>query len=76
MKKQRGYINTDGIAFFFLAGLIAVVVMLLCAPFFAYCQYQDYKEDQQLIKDCERNLPREQTCEIVKEAKVRQGGEK
>ena len=72
MKKQRGYINTDGIAFFFIAGLIAVVAMLFCAPFFVYYQYQDYKENQQLIRDCERNLLREQKCEIVKSAKIQQ----
>jgi hypothetical protein len=74
MKKQRGYINTDGLAFFFVVGLVAVVAAVVCTPFFAYFEYQEYKEEQRLIKDCERGLPRDQTCEIIKVAKARQGG--
>ena len=73
IKKSKGYINTDGLVFFFFIGLAALVVGVFSAPFIAYYQYQEHKENQQLIKDCERGLPREQTCEIIKTAKVRKG---
>lgn len=74
MRKQRGYFDIKGLGFFLIAGVVAVILSIVAAPFIAYSQYQEYKEDQRLIKDCERNLPREQSCEIIKAAKVRQGG--
>jgi len=64
-------INTDGIAFFFIIGLVAFVIAVFCTPPIAWYLYQEHKENQQLIKECERNLPREQVCEIVKTAKVK-----
>jgi hypothetical protein len=77
MKKQRGYlnINTDGLAFFFIAGMLAVCALVICGPVIAYFAYQEHKEEKALIRECERNLPREFSCEIVKTAKPFKVGE-
>ena len=73
MRKQRGYINIDGLIPLVYTGILACILVVLIGPFAIYYQYHEYKENQQLIRDCERGLPGEQTCEIVKVAKLRSG---
>jgi hypothetical protein len=70
MRKQKGYIDTSGFAFFFFFGLVAMAVLVLMTPIVMYDQYQAYKEESKLISDCERGLPREKRCVIVKIAKL------
>ncbi len=76
MKKQLGHTNMDGLVLFLIVGLIAVLAAVLCPQFLANHQYQESKEDQQLIEECERELPRGQECEIIKVAKPRNGEQK
>lgn len=73
MKYQQGYINLDGLGTILAVGLWSFVILVLCTPFVMYNYYQDHKEEKVLIRECERNLPREQICEIVKTAKVKDG---
>lgn len=73
MKKQSGYINLDGVVPFFFAGIISMILLVVSVPFIAYSQYQSYKEDEELLAECERNLPRDQHCVIVKAAKRQEG---
>lgn len=70
---MKNYINLDWVVPFFLAGVIAVILLVVSTPFIAYTQYQSFKENERLLKDCERNLPREQHCIIVKAAVKQEG---
>ena len=69
METQKGYINIDGFVPVFWCGLLSILALTVSAPFIAYSQWKEHKEEKQLIADCERNLPREQHCVIVKAAK-------
>lgn len=74
MINEKGYIDASGLVPLFWIGVIAIISLVVLGPMAAYTKYQDHKEEQQLIAECERNLPRDQHCIIVKVAKL-EGGE-
>lgn len=65
MKNQQGYIQTGFLSFLVLVGLIAIVIGIIAVPVGGYFAWESHKEREALIKLCERDLPRDQHCEIV-----------
>jgi hypothetical protein len=79
MKKQKGHSGYDFLGNVFLIGVAAIVVAIIAVPVGGYFAWQYHKEKEYLIRVCERDLPRDQRCEIVLTAvpvkSSEQGGE-
>jgi hypothetical protein len=65
MKKQKGHGDFAFLGWLVVFGLVCFVLLIIAAPIGGYFAWESHKERGALIRECERDLPREQHCEIV-----------